>query len=260
MENRNSIAIVTGASSGLGAEFVRQLDRKKALDEIWVIARRRQRLEALQRQVSTPLRILDWDLTDLHTAEALSQLLAKEMPFVRILVNAAGFGKIGSYKDISLTDCNDMIHLNCRAVVDMTQLSIPYMTKGSRILTLCSTSAFQSFPYLNIYAATKAFLYRYSRALRIELLGTGIHVTAVCPYWVKDTEFIPIAQRTANSSYIRGFPLAARRKHIVALALSDSKLNLPVSTPGVICTLHRIVAKVIPNSIMMGMWAGLRRL
>lgn len=260
MENRKSIALVTGASSGLGAEFVRQLDRKKTLDEIWVIARRRQRLEALQNQVCTPLRILDWDLTDLHTVEMLSQLLATETPVIRILVNAAGFGKIGSYRDISLTDCNDMIHLNCRAAVDMIQLSIPYMAKGSRILTLCSTSAFQPFPYLNIYAATKAFLYRYSRALRVELLGTGIHVTAVCPYWIKDTEFIPIARRTANSSYIRGFPLASHRKRIVTLALSDSRLNLPVSTPGVICMIHRIVAKFIPHSVMMGMWAGLRRL
>lgn len=260
MENRKSIAIVTGASSGLGAEFVRQLDGKKTLDEIWVIARRRERLEALQNQVSTPLRILDWDLTDPHIAEPFSQLLATETPVIRILVNAAGFGKIGSYRDISLADCDDMINLNCRAAVNMTQLSLPYMTKGGRILELCSTAGFQPFPYLNIYAASKAFLYRYSRALRVELLGTGIHVTAVCPYWVKDTEFIPISRRTANSSYIRGFPLASHRKPVVKLALWASQLNLPVATPGIVCTVHRIVAKFIPHSVMMGMWAGLRRL
>lgn len=260
MERKKQIAIVTGASSGLGAEFVRQMDIKEQLDEIWVIARRQERLEALGEQVRVPLRILAWDLTKPESLERLSELLAREKPSVAVLINAAGFGKIGSVRDIPLTDCEAMVDLNCRAAVSVTQRVLPYMETGSRILEICSTAGFQPFQYLNVYAATKAFLYRYTRALRVELMKSGIHVTAVCPYWIRDTEFIGTAQDTRDSRYIRHFPLASRKKRVAAMALRDSRLNLPVSTPGLVCSLHRLAAKVIPNSLMMGLWGLLRRI
>ncbi|MCD8325311.1 MAG: SDR family NAD(P)-dependent oxidoreductase [Lachnospiraceae bacterium] len=198
------IAIVTGASSGLGREFVLQLLKKNCLDEIWVIARRKDRLNELCRSPvfnnsSCMPRPLELDLTRQESFELIRVLLEKENPSVQYLINAAGFGKIGSWKDISLQDCNGMIDLNCKAAVAMTQLVLPYMGKGSCILEICSTAAFQPFPYLGVYSVTKSFLYRYSRSLRVELLGSGIHVTAVCPYWIKDTEFIGNAQKTRNS-------------------------------------------------------------
>jgi short-subunit dehydrogenase len=252
-------AIVTGASSGLGREFVKRLDRTEHLDEIWVIARRKERLATLEKQIKTELRVLPFDLTDKGSFEEIGALLEREQPDVQVLINAAGFGKIGSYRDISRTDCDNMIDLNCRAAVDMTQTVLPYMKKGARILEICSTSAFQPFQFLNVYAASKAFLYRYSRALRVELFGRGIKVTAVCPYWIKDTEFIGTAQRTKNSSYIRSFPLASHEKAVACMALNDSRLGFAVSTPGVMCTLHRVVAKFIPGELMMGLWALIRR-
>ncbi|HCW79726.1 MAG TPA: short-chain dehydrogenase [Ruminococcaceae bacterium] len=254
------IAVVTGASSGIGQEFVRQISKKECLDGIWTVARRRERMEELQKQVDIPLKILPYDLTDKESFRKISAILKSEQPDVRVLVNAAGFGKIGSYSDISVADCDDMIDLNCRAAVDMTQIVLPYMKEGSRILEICSTSAFQPFQYLNVYAATKAFLYRYSRALRVELFGRKIKVTAVCPYWIKDTEFIGTAQKTRNSSYIWGFPFASREKSVVRMALTDSRLGLPVSTPGIVCFLHRIVAKFIPGELMMGLWELIRHL
>ena len=253
-------AIVTGASSGLGRQFVQLLDRTEQLDEIWVIARRKDRLAALESGVKTKLRAIPLDLTEKDSFRELDKIFEEEKPDVRVLINAAGFGKIGSYRDISRADCEGMIDLNCRAAVAMTQTALPYMHKGARILEICSTSAFQPFQFLNVYAATKAFLYRYSRALRVELFGRGIKVTAVCPYWIKDTEFIGTAQKTKNSSYIRHFPLASREKTIARMALTDSRLGFAVSTPGVVCTLHRIVAKFIPSELMMGMWALLRRI
>lgn len=254
------IAIVTGASSGLGREFVRQIDEQEALDEIWIVARRRDRLEELAETTRTRARILSLDLREKVSFETLSRLLAEKRPEVRLLVNAAGFGKIGSCRDASLADCDGMIDLNCRASVDMTQTALPYLFRGSRVLQICSTSASQPFPYLNVYAASKAFLYRYSRALRVELLGEGIRVTAVCPYWVRDTEFIHKAQRAKNSAYIRSFPLASRAAPVVQRALRDSALGLAVSTPGVVCTVHRVAAKILPGEVMMGVWALLRRL
>lgn len=254
------IAVITGASSGLGKQFVKILDREENLDEIWVIARRKERLESLSAEMKTPIKALAYDLTNTASFEEYSRILSEERPDIRVLINAAGFGKIGSYKDISMTDCNNMIELNCRAAVDMTQLSIPYMSKGSRILEICSTSAFQPFQYLNIYAATKAFLYRYSRALRKELRHTGIGVTAVCPYWIKDTEFIGTAQKTKNSGYIKSFPLSSKEQQVAKRAIKDSKLNLAVSTPGPVCSLHRAAAKIVPNSIMMALWELIRKM
>jgi uncharacterized protein len=253
-------AIVTGASSGLGREFVILLDRTEHLDEIWVIARRKDRLTALEKQVKTKLRVLPLDLTERESFRILDDLLQSEKPDVRVLINAAGFGKIGSYRTIPREVCDSMIDLNCRAAVDMTQTVLPYMHRGARILQICSTAAFQPFQYLNLYAASKAFLYRYSRALRVELFGRGIKVTAVCPYWIKDTEFIGTAKKTADSSYIRHFPLASRQKIVARMALTDSRLGFAVSTPGIICTLHRIVAKFIPSELMMGLWALIRRI
>lgn len=252
------IAVVTGASSGLGQEFIRRLDAEK-FDEIWAVARRKERLEALGKEISTKLRVLPYDLTDRQSFRELSELLAAEKPCVQVLINAAGFGKIGSWSDISLGDCDNMIDLNCRAAVDMTQIALPYMPRGGRVLEICSTAAFQPLQFLSIYAATKSFLYRYSRALRLELLPRGIRVTAVCPYWIKDTEFIATAKKTGNSSYIRNFPLASRTRSVAAIALNDSRLGFAVSTPGIVCTLHRIVAKFIPSEIMMGLWELIRR-
>lgn len=254
-----NIAIVTGASSGLGREFVRQIAQKADVGEIWVIARREGRLSELREECRVPVRVLPMDLVKQESIQKLEDLLAGERPVVSILVNAAGFGKVGSYRQVTRRESDAMIDLNCRAAVDVTLVCLPYMERKSRILEICSTSAFQPFQYLNVYAASKAFLYRYSRALWVELMGSGITVTAVCPYWVKDTEFIPIAEETDTKDAIRHFPLASKAANVVARAMSDSALGLPVSTPGPVCLIHRVAAKLIPSQIMMGVWAVLRR-
>lgn len=254
-----NIAIVTGASSGLGREFVRQIAGKADVGEIWVIARREGRLSEIREECPVPVRVLPMDLVKQESIQRLEELLARERPLVSILVNAAGFGKVGNYRQVTRRESDAMIDLNCRAAVDVTLACLPYMERKSRILEICSTSAFQPFQYLNVYAASKAFLYRYSRALGVELMGSGITVTAVCPYWVKDTEFIPIAEETDTKSAIRHFPLASKAENVVARAMRDSALGLPVSTPGPVCFVHRIAAKLIPSQIMMGLWAGLRR-
>lgn len=254
-----NIAIVTGASSGLGREFVKQIAQKADVEEIWVIARREERLTEIREKCQVPVRVLPMDLVKQESIQKLEDLLASERPVVSILVNAAGFGKVGDYRQVTRRESDAMIDLNCRAAVDVTLVCLPYMERKSRILEICSTSAFQPFQYLNVYAASKAFLYRYSRALGVELMGSEITVTAVCPYWVKDTEFIPIAEETDEKNAIRHFPVASKAVNVVTRALNDSALGLPVSTPGPICFVHRIAAKFIPAQIMMGIWAILRR-
>lgn len=252
------IALITGASSGLGREFVRQIAAQQKLDEIWVVARREERLLALAEEVDTPLRVLPLDLTLEESMKRLRRLLKREQPRIRVLVNAAGFGKLGGYQAVSRRAVDKMIVLNCRAAVDVTLLSLPYMGKGGRVLEICSTSAFQPLPELNVYAATKAFLLRYSRALRWELMGRGIKVTAVCPYWVRGTEFIP--KTNTGSRVIRHFPLAGRPEPVVRQALRDSALGMAVSTPGPVSSVHRLLAKMIPEEIMIAGWELLRRI
>lgn len=286
------IAVVTGASSGLGREYVKLIDKrcrthpKDRVDQIWVIARRKQRLEELQKEVKTPLRIISMDLTDPDMEKKIRALYEEEKPDIRLLVNSAGFGKIGNYAEISNESAAKMVDLNCKAPVLMCQLSIPYMQEGSRILNVCSTAAFSAFQFLGIYCASKAFIYRYSRSLRVELFPRHISVTAVCPYWVKDTEFIPVAKeegekkksgdgantgagtqagaagqtcKSGGSARIRHFPFASRRKTVAAWSMEDTWHRFAVSTPGPVCTLHRIFAKVIPNELMAGIWALIRR-
>lgn len=255
------IAVVTGASSGLGREFVRQISENEAVQEIWVIARRKSRLQELAAEiVGVRVRPIPLDLTVKDDIQILRELLEKEKPDVRILVNAAGFGKIGTYADISPKDCDGMIDLNCRAAVDITVISLPYMREGARILEICSTAGFQPLPGLGLYAASKAFLLRYSRALRWELFPRGIHTTAVCPYWIKDTEFIPTARETKNGRAVQHFPLASHAHSVVRLALWDSRLNLAVSTPSPVSFVHRIAAKFIPHCVMIAIWELLRRM
>lgn len=252
------IAIVTGASKGLGAEFVKLLD-KEQLDEIWVTARSKAKLEELKNICETPLRVLPYDLTKNTSFEGLRQLLEEEKPSVAFLINAAGLGKIGSYADISLRDCISMIDLNCRAAVLLTQLILPFMPEKGHILEICSTAAFQPLPYFNLYAASKAFLYHYSRGLNFELAKRKITVTAVCPYWIKDTDFIAAAKKTGNSFYIKNFVFGSYAKNIASKALRDAKQNHAVCTPGLICTLHHFVCKFLPYGFLMVMWNLLRR-
>ncbi len=247
------IALVTGASSGLGKEFIRQLIWKD-YDEVWAVARRMDKLMKLSRITRIPIRAIALDLTKKSSIKELEELLEKEKPQIHLLVNSAGFGKIGNYKEISRRDTDRMIELNCRAAVDVTTISLPYMSRGDKILQICSIAAFQPLPYLNVYAATKAFLYRYSRALHSELRYKGITVTAVCPYWVKDTEFIARAEQSNGSERISGYPLASRKRHVVRMALLASYLGFPVSTPSPIAFLERYACMIIPDGLLMGIW------
>ncbi len=270
------IAVVTGASSGLGREYILQINSSETnIDEIWAIARRRERLEELKAASGIPVRVFPLDLLDKKSIAALGEVLDREKPVVALLINAAGFGKIGGSLEVGMDASDRMIGLNCRSAVDMTFLCIPYMERGSRIMEVCSTAAFQPFQYLNVYAASKAFLYRFSRALRVELLGKGIRVTAVCPYWIRDTEFIPVARTegaetgrdpagtvpagSGGSKAVRHFPLSSKVSSVASHSLRASRMGLPVSTPGIVCTLHWIFAKFIPSELMMGIWALLRR-
>ena len=169
------IAIVTGASAGMGREFARQIPYfYKGLDEIWVIARRRERLVSLSGDGVLPYRIFQGDLQKDQVYQDLDQALKEEKPDIRMLVNAAGFGKTGSVKEIAYREPDsqvEMIDLNCRALTRMTLLCLPYIKFGGRIVNLASAAAFCPQPSFAVYAATKSYVLSFSRALGAELKG-----------------------------------------------------------------------------------------
>lgn len=252
------IAIVTGASSGLGRSFIRELDRQGGLDEIWGVARREGRMEALARELSTPMRAVGLDLTKPESIEQLRAMLKETGADVRVLVNCAGFGKFGTYADMTLQETGDMIDLNCKAAVALTAAVLPHMGRGGRVLEICSSASFQPLPGFNVYAATKAFLLRYSRALRWEAAPRGIRVTAVCPGWIR-TEFMDVARDTKNGRTVRCFPFALRPETVARRALRDSRW-MAVTTCGLPALVQRAASKFLPHCFIMACWEGLRRL
>ena len=196
------IAVVTGASSGMGKEFVLQLDRQKAFDEIWVIARRFDRLQSLQSEVKAKIRPISLDLTREECIAEYRALLDAEKPVVDVLVNASGVGRFGAFADMDLDYMYRMIDLNSKAYVGMTHATLPYLAQGSEVYQLDSLSSFQPVPYIGVYGATKAFVLSFSRALNVELKSRKIRVMAVCPGWVK-TEFFDRAETTGEIKEIK---------------------------------------------------------
>jgi hypothetical protein len=179
-----NIAIVTGASSGLGRDFVHQLDLGAGgpLHEIWLLARDAEKLESVAKQTKTPTKILSVDLTDPASLDQVDSALAAEDDVnVQWLVNCAGFGKFGPFTAIGERGNANMVRLNCLAVVEMCYRSLLHMHAGSRIVNISSVAAFIPQPGLDVYSATKRFVLDFSRGLDAELAGTGIHASAVLP-------------------------------------------------------------------------------
>ena len=248
------IAIVTGASSGMGKEFVLQLSQYVSVEEIWVIARREEALEALKTDVSVPVRPIALDLCQSSSFRKMAQLLEAEKPDVKLLVNAAGFGKFGSYHKVSLEDDCRMIDLNCKALVAMTRTVLPYMSAGSHILQLDSLSAFQPVPYITTYGASKAFVLSYSRAMNRELKSRGIRMMAMNPGWVK-TEFFNHAFQTNGDNEVQYFNILWEAKDVVATGLKDLyKTKKDYSVHGLRVKLQVLGVKLLPHSLVMNTW------
>lgn len=213
------IAVVTGASSGMGEEFCRHLDNKD-LDGIWLIARRADRLQSLSEKLSTECRILPLDLTDRGSFGVLRREMDSEDIDIRYLINCAGFGKFGNTWEIPEKDTFGMIDLNVTALVELSSICVPHMSDGSRIIQLCSASAYISLYRLNVYASTKAFVRSFCNGLRKEVKNRGITVTEVSPGWV-DTDFIGISKET-DEVPDKVFKHLLKKEDVVSKAMADA--------------------------------------
>ena len=167
-----------------------------------------------------------------------------------ILVNGSGFGRFGAFEDISLEDQLSMIDLNDKALVAMTYLTLPYMKAGGQIYQIDSLSSFQPVPYINVYAATKAFVLSFSRSLNVELKKRGIRVLAVCPGWVR-TEFF---DRAATDDTITYYNRYFDADEVVTRALRDMKKGKDVSVCGFSIRAQVLLTKLLPHRIVMKIW------
>lgn len=263
------IALVTGASSGLGREYARWVNKHRTkgrgFDELWLVARRKDRLEALGKELDIPTRALALDLASREGIDALGHELSEAANAgnfeVGFLVNAAGYGRFQYVEDMSLDDIEQMVNINCRAVVEVTRLCLPYLHRGARVLQIASCAAFQPLQGMSEYAASKSFVLSYTRSQRWELIGRGIYMTAVCPIWVK-TEFNQVAGSTTgdkNRTVAHTYPNLSPRR-VVDWSCFVNSLNYPVATCAVVPFVMRIAGKVLPAPVVQAAWEGLRRI
>ena len=243
------IAVVTGATSGMGREMVLQLSDHFPFDEVWVIGRRMERLKELQKQTRITLRPFCLDLTRKEDLLSLEQALKESGGEVKFLVNAAGYGKIGPVGTASFEEEMGMVRLNCESLCAVTRMVLPYMPHNSRIIEFASAAAFLPQPDFAVYAATKSFVLSYSRALGEELRDRDIYVTAVCPGPVK-TEFFDLAETTGQIPLYKRLVMANSR-HVVRKALNDSILGRPVSVYGLTMKAFRLLSKIAPHSLLL---------
>lgn len=255
------VIVVTGASSGMGRRFAVMIAKKQKCDEMWVIARRRDRLEELSEKITeTKVVPLEIDLTSPADSEKYRLKLAEEKPEVLILANCAGFGKFGHDEKISTAVQLNMIDLNCKAPVFMINETLPYMPSGGKIMNICSCAAFQPIPYINDYAATKAFLLSYGRALNQELKYRGIHVLSVCPYWTK-TEFFDRAVENGQKPVVIKYDVMYDADEVIKKAIKDLYNNKKdVSVYGGLNNFQRFLTKILPHKFVMRVWMNKQKL
>lgn len=245
------IAIVTGGSGGLGKEFVKLLLQKKELDEIWCVARNRDKLDA-EAEEDERIRAVPLDVAHLGAVKELGERLGEEKADVRYLVNTAGYAKFGEYADVSIDVSADMISVNCGGVVLMTLAALPYMKRGAKIVNISSISSFQPLPYLNLYAASKAFVLRYTRALNAELKTRGITATAVTPGWML-TGLYDRAEIGAENT-VRRFPFMTTPDRVAEKAFKDAEKGKDISVFGISSKLQHVLAKLLPSRAMIFLW------
>lgn len=250
--NKKNIAIVTGASSGFGKEFVKLLIKDNSLDEIHVLARREERLEELKNEYGEKIKPYIIDLSDREKIKEFGKYIQNLNVNIKILINNAGFAKFCSYDDISVDESLNMIDLNISGLVEMGLICIPFMNKGSHIINIASQAAFQPVPYQNIYSATKSFVKNYSQALNVELKEKGITVTAVCPGWMK-TELFDRACIGAKKAS-RNFMCMAAPDAVAKKALKDAYKGKDISIYGVFVNFCHILAKFLPEKIIIKLW------
>lgn len=234
---QEGVALITGASAGLGAEFARQL--ANSTQTIVLVARRAERLEELRGSLKTQFgarQILCYTANLQRKSEILrlEGWLRQEKIAVDLLVNNAGLGDMGLFESADWDKIEAMLQVNIKALTLLTHLLLPGMIQRQRgvVLNIGSIAGYAPLPTFAVYAASKAYVNSFSEALHWELRGTGVSVTAMCPGPIP-TEFFKVAERTgAQRALASPSFMQQTAEHAVAQALHAAAQGKPRIVPG----------------------------
>ncbi len=255
-----NIIVVSGASSGMGKEFLIQiLEKEPNIDEIWAIARNEERLNELKENISNKIVPFKLDLSSDKDLLKYKDKIDIEKPNVVILANCAGFGIFDHSENVNTDIKLNMIDLNVKAPVALIDYTLPYMSSGSKIMNIASCAGFQPIPYINDYAATKSYLLSYSRALNKELKYKNIHVLAVTPYWTK-TEFFDRAIDDNTKKVVINYNAMYDPVKVMELAIKDLYTNKDISCYGFVNRFQKMLTKILPHSLVMKVWMNQQKL
>lgn len=244
-------AIITGASSGLGREIVRQIgDVFPGIECYWLIARRADRLSELAAALPEKEAVcLPLDLCDPMSFVLLQERLAEARPEIALLVNNAGCGYLGRIGEADTASQTRMVDLNLRALTAVTNMAVPYMSRGGRILNVSSIAAFCPNPRMTVYSASKAYVSAYTVGAAEELRPRGVTVTAVCP-GPMSTEFLEVGGIAGNSRMFEMLPYCDQVR-VAAGALRAAREGRTIYTPRLFYKFYRLLAKVTPVKLMV---------
>lgn len=242
-----NLAIITGAGGGLGKAFTKYLIDE--VDEVWAIGRNYEKLNNLKEVFGVKVKSYSVDLSDVCNLEIIQHELNEEEYTIKYLVNNAGSGRMAHSTDFSAQEIVAHIHTQNTSMAVLCNICIPYMKKGSHIINIASQSAFQPVAYLNLYAASKAFCYSYSRALNMELKERGIVVTVACPGWIKTD----LLQTERNGHKIK-FPHLAEPDDVVMKTIRDAKKGRDISVYSAYVKMMQFFSKFCPHKWIMNIW------
>lgn len=244
------IAVITGASSGLGREYAKQVANTfPEIERVWLIARRADKLSAVVSECTRPGEALIIDLCDDTDMGSLISKLADENPEVAVLINCAGCGYLGNVDSTDPALLLRPIDLNVRALTSVTSAVLPYMKRGGRIINVSSIASFCPNPRMTVYSATKSYVSAFTLGLRDELRERGINVTAVCP-GPMETEFLDVGKITGNSKMFKSLPYC-NPVDVVTGSLAASKKGRAIWTPTAFFKFYRFLAKIIPHVLLV---------
>ena len=246
-------ALVTGASSGIGAAIARELaDRGHALV---LVARREQRLRSLADELAAEYgvdaEVIAADLADEGARERLHTEVAERGRWIEILVNNAGFGSRGRFVDNDTARMVEMVEVNAAAVVDLTGRFLPGMVNRGRgaVINVASAASFQPLPGAAVYAATKAFVLSFSESVRTEQRGSGVSVTAVCPGPV-ETEFTEAAGMEGVERETPGV-IWTSAEDVARLAVAGAAADKRVVVPGALYRATSLLGQHSPRALAL---------
>lgn len=245
-------AVITGASSGLGKEYVNAIIAQfPTVDAFWLVARRKDLLrEIAEAHPDKTIAAISLDLSKEESIGIFEQLLKENNPEIKVLVNNAGYGKCEDFFSSNRASQSGMVDLNCRSLMAVTRLCLPYMLDDSLVLNIASIAAFAPTPRMSVYAATKAFVLSLSKALHDELRPRGIKVLAVCP-GPMDTEFWKVANVPEGKSRLIDKLPRVSPKEVAEGSLRAAKRGKQVYTKGLFYKLYRLLAKLLPHGFIM---------